>query len=234
MRHHACGLVDGHRGDTARRVKPVRDHTTRMKACLLMMVFGCSLSYAQDTPSEKRWSASTEVITYLVPEDPLDYSLIMSDIDKDWFHLGLRYNYEALRTASTWLGYNFSFGKELSVEITPMVGVLFGQGTGLGPGYLLTLEYGRFELYSEGQWVIDPADSSNNYYYSWSDLLYRPIDGLMVGLATQRTRIYQTDLWLNRGFIVGIETQGVVISTYLFDPDKASRFWVLSLGLELE
>jgi len=42
--------------------------------------------------------------------------------DRGWLHLEARYNNEALETGSLWAGYNFSVGKKLVLNATPMVG----------------------------------------------------------------------------------------------------------------
>src|ERR1017187_4226457 len=97
----------------------------------------------------KKWAFSVSVMGCLVP-DGRDYAQPTITADRDWLHLEARYNYEALETGSTWLGYNFSGGKKLQWEVTPMLGGVFGDLTGVAPGYEGTLNWWKLGLYSEG------------------------------------------------------------------------------------
>ena len=108
--------------------------------------------------------------------------------DRDWLHLEARYNYEALDTGSAWVGYNFSGGEKLAWEFTPMLGGVFGDTTGIAPGYKGSLGWWKLELYSEGEYVFDTGDSSDSFFYNWSELTLAPVDWFRFGLVTQRTR----------------------------------------------
>ena len=50
--------------------------------------------------------------------------------DRGRVHFGARYNYEDKETGSLWVGYNFSAGDKLALEVTPMIGGVFGNTTG--------------------------------------------------------------------------------------------------------
>ena len=54
--------------------------------------------------------------------------------DHEWLHLEARYNYENLHTGSVWVGYKFTAGKKLVLDVTPMIGGVFGRTTGIAPG----------------------------------------------------------------------------------------------------
>ena len=54
--------------------------------------------------------------------------------DRGWLHLEARYNDEYQKTGSLWAGYNFSAGDKIVLEVTPMLGVVFGDTTGIAPG----------------------------------------------------------------------------------------------------
>jgi hypothetical protein len=85
----------------------------------------------------------------------------MPPADRDWLHLEGRYNYEALDTGSAWVGYNFSGGDMLAWEITPMLGGVFGDTTGVAPGYKGSLGWWKLELYSEGEYVYDTGSDAS-------------------------------------------------------------------------
>src|SRR5215831_7984200 len=87
---------------------------------------------------EKPWSFSASAYTYVI-KDSRDYVVPIVSADKDWLHLEARYNYEASDTASVWVGYNLSFGEKVTLELTPMLGGVFGHTSGVAPGYEATL-----------------------------------------------------------------------------------------------
>ena len=123
--------------------------------------------------------------------------------DRGWLHLEARYNYEALDTGSAWVGYNFSGGEKLAWEFTPMLGGVFGDTTGIAPGYKGSLGWWKLELYSEGEYVFDTGSSSDSFFYNWSELTLAPVDWFRFGLVTQRTRVYKTDRDIQRGVLAG-------------------------------
>ena len=145
-------------------------------------------------------------------------------------HLEARYNYEALDTASAWLGFNFSLNRALSLHFTPMLGGVFGHTTGIAPGYKLTLAYWKLLFYSEGEYLFDTADSSGNFAYSWSELSLSPLEWLRFGFAEQRTRAYQTDVDIQRGPLIGVSYRWASVTAYLFDLDQSEQTYVVALA----
>ena len=129
---------------------------------------------------EKAWSFSASASTYIVPDDQ-EYVQPTFSADRGWLHLEARYNYENLETGSAWVGYNFSGGKKLEWEFTPMLGGVFGNTTGIAPGYKLSLTYWKFEFSSEGEWVFDTGNSEGNFFYNWSELSISPVDWFRFG-----------------------------------------------------
>lgn len=184
------------------------------------------LPQAADEPA---WAFSASVYTYLVPDDR-DYAQPTITADRGWLHLEARYNYEDLDTGSAWIGYNFSMGEKLSLEFTPMLGGVFGETTGIAPGYKGTLGWWKLELYSEGEYVCDTRDSSDNFFYTWSELSLAPVDWFRFGLVVQRTKLYQTDFDIQRGFLVGLAYKRLDFTTYVFNPDASRPTVVLGLG----
>jgi len=179
----------------------------------------------------RKWSFSATVMGYLVP-DSRDYVQPTITADRGWLHLEARYNYEALETGSAWVGYNFAGGEKLAWEVTPMLGGVFGNTTGIAPGYTGSLSWWKLELYSEGEYVLDTRDSSGNFLYNWSELSLAPVEWLRFGLVTQRTRAYQTDRDIQRGLLVGFSYKKLSFTAYVFNPDESRPTLVLAAGLQ--
>ena len=178
----------------------------------------------------KNWSFSASAYTYLVP-DSRDYVQPTITADRNWLHLEARYNYEALDTGSAWVGYNFSGGKKFTWAVTPMLGGLFGDMAGIAPGYGGSLGWWKLGLYSEGEYVFDTRDSSGSFFYNWSELTVAPVDWLKLGMVTQRTRLYQTDRDIQRGFLVGLSYKQLSLTTYVFNPDESTPTVVVAVGV---
>ena len=179
---------------------------------------------------EKAWSFSASASTYIVP-DFQEYVQPTFTADRGWLHLETRYDYENLETGSVWLGYNFGGGEKLEWEITPMLGGVFGNTTGIAPGYKFSLAYWKFELSSEGEFVFDVGTSEGSFFYTWSELSISPLDWFRFGLVGQRTRAYQTDVDIQRGLLVGFSYKKIDFTTYVFNLDRDKPTWVFSVGV---
>ena len=173
---------------------------------------------ALDGPPEKAWSFSASAYTYIVP-DSREYVQPTFTADRNMLHLEARYNYEALETGSAWIGANFSFGDKLSLELTPMLGAVFGDTYGIAPGYKYSLSWWKLELYTEGEYLYDLDHSSDSFFYTWSELSISPVDWFRVGMVAQRTKLYETDFDIQRGFLVGFSIKRLDFTTYIFNPD---------------
>ena len=185
---------------------------------------------AAEKTDEKAWSFSVSASTYIVPDSD-DYVQPTITADRGWLHLEARYNYEALDTGSAWLGYNFSGGKKIEWEFTPMVGGVFGDMTGIAPGYKGSLSWWKLELYSEGEYVFDTGDSDGSFFYNWSELSLSPVDWFRFGLVTQRTRAYHTNVDVQRGLLVGFSYKKMDFTTYVFNLDEDKPTFVFAVGL---
>ncbi len=152
------------------------------------------------------------------------------EAEKGHLHLGARYNYEDLRTFSGWVGYNLMGGDELQYKITPMAGVIVGQTDGYAGGLLIGLDYGRFSFYTEAEYVSDINDHSNDFLYSWTDVTYTILDALWIGLSFQRTRLYQTDLDVQRGVLIGTAFFDLELTGYLYNLGVDHPFVILALS----
>jgi hypothetical protein len=179
---------------------------------------------------EKAWSFSASASTYIVP-DFQEYVQPTFTADRGWLHLETRYNYENLETGSAWVGYNFGGGEKLEWEITPMLGGVFGNTTGIAPGYKFAVNYWKFELSSEGEFVFDVGTSEGSFFYTWSELSISPVDWFRFGLVGQRTRAYQTDVDIQRGLLVGFSYKKIDFTTYVFNLDRDKPTWVFSVGV---
>ena len=198
---------------------------------IIIYVFFSSFNYAQqeDTLTSSEWNYAVETDLYFT--DPFVFLPIFT-ADKGNLHLEARYNYEDLKTASAWVGYNVFGGDEFEYFITPMVGGAFGRTNGIAPGLEFTLSYAGFELYSESEYLFDFESSEYNFFYSWTDFTYSPLDWLWFGISGQRTKLYESEVEIDRGLILGAAYRNFEITSYFFNISTDDFFVMLALTTE--
>jgi hypothetical protein len=181
--------------------------------------------------SPPRWEVAAAAYTYLLPDEG-DFVQPTVQADRGPLHLEARLNYEDLDTGSLWIGYNAALGEAVTLELTPMLGVVLGATDGVAPGYKATLAWRALALYSETEYVIDAEARENDFLYTWSELTVAPREWWRVGLVVQRTKAYETAFDIQRGALVGITYKAADVSAYVFHPDEGRPTVVLAVAVE--
>lgn len=186
---------------------------------------------AQDADSAS-WNFTTELNGYAF-EGGDKFLLPVFKVDRDGLHVEARYNYEDMQTFSFWTGYNWSGSTtKLEYVITPMIGLATGNTKGFLAGFEASLVLGKFELYSETEHLWDAAGKEYNFLYTWTDLYFSPQEWWWVGLSAQRTRLYQTDLELQRGLLVGFAAGDWSFTGYAYNAGMGEAFGLLTVEFE--
>jgi hypothetical protein len=113
------------------------------------------------------------------------------------------------------------------LTLVPMLGVAFGSQRGVVPALKASLEWGAFDAYVEGEWVIDTSDRSGSFAYAWSELGWSPGHGWRLGAVGQRSRRYGESREVQRGLFVQREIGRATLGVFAFEPADASRRLVL-------
>lgn len=172
-----------------------------------------------EAADEDLWEFSASLYGYAV-RDGRDYLALTLIADRDWLHLEGRFNYENFDTGALFIGYNWSVGETVTLDLTPMIGGVIGDADAIAPGYEITLGYKWLELYTEGEYLFDLNTSDDNYFYSWSELTVSPADWIWGGLAAQRTKLRDEDSEIALGPMLGFAYKAVELSLYLFQPGQ--------------
>ena len=196
---------------------------------LYVLFFSNILAQEQDTLEASEWEYGVETDLYFT--DPFIFLPIFT-ADKGKLHLEMRYNYEDLKTASVWIGYNIYGGEEFEYFITPMVGGAFGRTNGIAPGLEFTFSYIGFELYSESEYLFDFESKENNFFYNWTDFTYSPLDWLWFGISGQLTKVYETELETDRGLLLGVAYQNFEFTGYYYNAFTDDAFFMLALATD--
>jgi hypothetical protein len=183
------------------------------------------------------WDFSLETLTYLA-QHARDYANPNLRADYGCLRLEGRYNYEALKTGSVWLGYNYEKGDNLKFEVTPMLGGVFGDITGVAPGYEITVTYNKnkstlIELSTEGEYFFDAGTSSGNFFYSWSEFSAYPTERFRIGMVVERTQA-SGNSDVRRGPLFGFKCKDKDrgITVYWLSPGSREATFVFGVNFE--
>jgi hypothetical protein len=178
--------------------------------------------------STNPWEFTLITDGYIIPNEQ---SFVNPNFTADhgWLHLEARYNSEDFRTGSAWIGYNFAAGKKLALNVTPMIGGVFGRTNGVAPGCEASLTYKKFQASLSNEYVF-ATEKSKSYYYGWPQFTYSPVNWFQLGLMAQRTKTYQTSLDTQLGFFVGVSHKNMELTSYVFDLGRTDPSVVLELG----
>ncbi|MGZ3424865.1 MAG: hypothetical protein ACXVEF_36045 [Polyangiales bacterium] len=179
-------------------------------------------------------SGSVSGYYYLVPSGE-DSALFIGSVDIAKTHLEARYGYEDRRTASAFVGHRFdvTLFHPLELGITPIVGGVFGRTQGVAPGLEIDAKIWRLELSSESEWVLDGSTPDASFFYSWSELVIRPVSSILAGLVLQRTHLFHESRVIEHGAVVGCSLGAFTAKAYAFHPFGADRFYTFALEAEL-
>jgi len=197
-----------------------------MNRLLLLLAFLCIPAVATaDT------AGRVEAFAYLLQED--GFVLPIATLDRESLHLEARYQYEDRETVSAWAGWSFATGTDLELTVVPMVGIVAGQTQGWAPGLEASLAWKSFELYSENEYVFDAEGAEGDYFYDWSQLSWDAKSWLTLGLSVQRTRVYASELAIERGLFAAARRGPAELSVFGFNLDGEEPFAIVALGVDL-
>ena len=213
-----------------------------MKNKLLVLLFLAGLPFMSTaqvgeikTPVDSSASALSVSATgyyYFFPGSANNTLTLIGSMDYKSFHLEPRYNYEAQNTGSVFAGWRFEAEGKLTFAATPMLGIVFGSVKGFAPGLEWELSYKAFDFYSETEYVIDQAGSQYNYFYTWTEFGYSPMETFRAGISVQRTRLYQTSLDLQRGVFAEYSFWKLTAGLHYFNPFSSDYFFIASLNFQ--
>ena len=192
---------------------------------------------AEDEHSGRRASPATKVSwEFAVTAYPTfvrggdNYTSAIVVADRGPLHLEARYNYESVGARSAFAGWTFSGGDAITWELTPLLGGAWGATQAFVPALEASVAWRRFDFYIEAEYVRDGSERTNSYFYAWSELGFRPVEWLRVGLAGQRTRTYGGDRELQRGPFAQVTWGRVTIGGFWFNPGSGDQVFVASIG----
>ncbi|HYT98602.1 MAG TPA: hypothetical protein VEO36_14865, partial [Casimicrobiaceae bacterium] len=107
----------------------------KQRVVIVMLLLAPTIRAAAQTAAGGE-ATVTGTITgyYYAMRDQPDYGVGVASLNRGALHLEARYNYEAHRSGSVFAGWNFGGGENVTFQITPLIGALFGEVHGVVPG----------------------------------------------------------------------------------------------------
>ena len=160
-----------------------------------------------------------------------NYTSAIAVADRGPLHLEARYNYESVGARSAFVGWNFSGGEAITWELTPLLGGAWGTTQAFIPGLEATVAWKQFDIYVEAEYVRASSGRTDSYVYAWSELGFRPVEWLRVGVAGQRTRAYNNERDIQRGPFAQVTWDKFTIGGYWFNPGSNDQVFVGLIGV---
>ena len=200
-------------------------------ALVLASFHGLAQQENADTAASD-WKFSAWAELFILPGEQ-DYFNPTFYVRHNKLHLEARYNYEDYNTASLWAGRRFLFGKTVKFVVVPMGAVVFGNTSGMAPGLELEIMWKKFDLYSESEHVYDFNTAENNFFYQYGELAWRPVHAFRFGGVVQRTRLFESELELQRGLFAEYYKGKFRAGLFGFSPfSDEYRYWIASVSLD--
>jgi hypothetical protein len=181
------------------------------------------------TPASPPWELSLDTF-YMDPPGSASYLSAILSADRGQLHLEGRWNYEDRNTGSISVGWSMPWEGEVHGSITPMIGVAAGDTDGIVPAVSLAVNWKSLSFTSEAEYLIGTSSGSQDFVYSWNELTYAFSERFVVGLVGQRTNVFDQDLTIDRGFLVGVALGRTRLTAYVFNPDLDDPYVSLALG----
>jgi hypothetical protein len=203
------------------------------QACAAFAVFAATTALAGEgegsgptpRPADPAWAFALTAYPTIVRGGD-NYTSAIATADRGPLHLEARVNYESVGARSAFVGWNFSGGEEFTWELTPLLGGAWGTTRAFVPGLEASLAWKQLDVYVEAEYVRDSSERTDSYVYAWSELGYRPVEWLRVGVAGQRTRVYGGDRDYQRGPFAQVTLGPVTIGGYWFNPGSSDQIFV--------
>ncbi|MEJ5988498.1 hypothetical protein WG902_00745 [Ramlibacter sp. PS3R-8] len=151
--------------------------------------------------------------------------------DRGPLHFEARINYESVGARSAFVGWSFSGGDEFKWMFRPLVGGAWGDIKAFVPALEASLGYKQFDFYTEAEYVRLKNDKESRYLYAWTEVGYKPLDWLRLGLVVQRTRAYGGDRDIQSGPFAQATVGQFTFGGFWFNPGSGDQVFVASVGV---
>lgn len=180
-------------------------------------------------PPPERWT--TSLSTYWIePPHGDGYLSAVLGADRGPLHLEAHWAYEDRDTASLFVGRTFPIGGDFAGTVTPRIGYASGDSDGIVPALNLEVGWKRLSFNTDIEYMIGTSNETQDFLYSWSELALSVNERISVGLVAQRTNIFEQELTVDRGFLVGVNLGRTWLTAYWFNPELDDPYFTVAFG----
>jgi hypothetical protein len=197
---------------------------------LASSVFLMSGFFIQQVSAVSSWTSDTSLSLFM-PSEESSFLMPIVAADRGRWHVEARYNYEDLDTGSLFAGITGTAGKTLTVEATPLVGIVFGHTNAVAPGLEIAFHWHQWELTSESEYIFDTEGKESDFFYNWSELSYYLKKDFRVGVVGERTQAYQTEQDYERGPLIGFQKRNFYFTAYVFNVGFGTVYPAFTAGV---
>ena len=186
-------------------------------------------SQGQPPPPASEWS--TSLSTYWTePPDESGYVSAILTADRGPLHLEAHWAYEARDTFSIFAGKNFPIEGDLEGHFTPRLGVAVGDAEGIVPALNFEVGWKQLSFLTDIEWMIGTTSDTDNFLYSWNELDWAVSERFTLGLVGQRTNVFDQELSVDRGFLMGLNLGKTTLTAYVFNVDVDDPYVSIAFG----
>lgn len=151
---------------------------------------------------------------------------------KKGLHTEFRYNYEERKTASVYIGKNFSRDSNLSYSITPMLGWVFGKYNGGSVALNADADYKKVFVSAQTQYTVSKDGAAGNFFYTWAETGYELTDWFYTGVSAQLTKVHNENTEAEYGVLAGFNIKKITVPVYVFSPFSKERNFIVGINIE--
>ena len=154
-------------------------------------------------------------------------------IPQVWFYAGdfyieSRYNYEDENTFSVHLGKPVEID-ELRMEVTPTVGLVFGNFKGYSIGLNAENSTPHLSAFAENEYCFSPTNT--NFFFSWAGFTTPVVKNLAAGASWQYT-LEPFSSVIDIGPMISYKKKRFGLELYSYNPWKANKYWQFGLSFD--
>jgi hypothetical protein len=150
------------------------------------------------------------------------------------FYFEARYNYEDTRTFSIYAGKSFYPDKKEQIEITPLIGGVFGNLNGISPGLNFSASHKRFSTETQTQYTFDLKDPGNSFYWDWTNFSFGVYKNLGIGGSTQIYVPKTGEASALAGPMVNLTFKRFLFEAYSYNPWQEHPVWAFAIQYKFD
>lgn len=173
-----------------------------------------------------------ENYNFLSSKEDYVWMPVLHHQSKKGMYTELRYNYEAAKTASVYVGKSWQKKGVFEYNLIPMLGLVWGGYNGSSLAMNAEAGYKKIFVSMQTQYTISSSTVKENFFFNWTELAYQPKKWYYAGVSTQQTKSYNGRFKSEYGLLAGFIINKVSIPVYMFNPLSSNKNFIIGINTE--